>query len=95
MSRGAFLAEEMKDHGMAISCATNNIEEFAGVLRAFARKDRQDVKRMSENAFCFSPCLAMHHDQWRDALIAQYRNVVFQEPVPASHDTPSLKGAHE
>jgi glycosyltransferase involved in cell wall biosynthesis len=93
MSRSAFLAEEMEQEGMALSCDTHDPQAFADTLRAFRAKPKHEIQQMSEQAFRLSPALALSHEQWRDALIAQYESLVFRHMAAEPAGTAPAKGA--
>ena len=93
MSRSAFLAEEMERDGMALSCDTHDPRAFADTLRAFRAKPKHEIQQMSERAFSLSPALALSHEQWRDALIAQYESLVFKHMAAEPNGTAPAKGA--
>ncbi|MBB3654861.1 glycosyltransferase involved in cell wall biosynthesis [Rhizobium sp. BK650] len=93
MTKGAFLAEEMERAGMAISCNTMDGEAFAATLTAFRNMPKEDVRLMSERAFRLSPTLATTHEEWRDALLAQYRNLTSTHVVPEPRGGAIVQGA--
>jgi len=93
MTKGAFLAEEMERAGMAISCDTTDEEAFAATLTAFRNMPREDVRLMSERAFRLSPNLATTHEEWRDALLAQYRSLISTQVVPEPRGGAIVQGA--
>jgi glycosyltransferase involved in cell wall biosynthesis len=93
MTKGAFLAEEMVAAGMALSCNTMDEEAFAGTLTAFRNMPKEDVRLMSERAFRLSPNLATTHEEWRDALLTQYRNLVSKKVVPEPRGGAIVQGA--
>ncbi len=82
MSRGAFLAEEMESAGIALSCDTTDERGFADTLTAFRKMPKHDVRRMSERGFRLAPNLASTHEEWRDALLAQYHSLISQAQCP-------------
>lgn len=93
MTKGAFLAEEMERAGMAISCNTMDEEAFAATLTTFRHMPKEDVRLMSERAFRLSPNLATTHEEWRDALLAQYRSLIPTHVVPEPKGEAIVQGA--
>jgi glycosyltransferase involved in cell wall biosynthesis len=93
ITKGAFLAEEMERAGMAISCNTMDEQAFAATLAAFRQMPREDVRLMSERAFRLSPNLATTHEEWRDALLAQYRSLIPTHVVPEPRGGAIVQGA--
>ena len=93
MTKGAFLAEEMERAGMAISCDMTDEEAFAATLTAFRNMPKEDVRLMSERAFRLSPNLATTHEEWRDALLAQYRSLISTQVVPEPRGGAIVQGA--
>lgn len=93
MTKGAFLAEEMARAGMAISCNTMDEEAFAATLTTFRNMPKEDVRLMSEHAFRLSPSLATTHEEWRDALLAQYQNLISPHAVPEARGGAIVQGA--
>ncbi|UVD55924.1 glycosyltransferase family 4 protein [Rhizobium sp. Pop5] len=76
MSRSAFLAEEMERAGMALACDMADESAFADTLTRFSRMPEHEVRAMSERAFLRSPDLASTHEEWRDALLAEYHGLL-------------------
>ncbi len=93
MTNGAFLAEEMVAAGMALSCNTMDEKAFAGTLTAFRNLPKEDVRLMSERAFHLSPNLATTHEEWRDALLTQYRSLISKHVVPEPRGGAIVQGA--
>lgn len=93
LTKGAFLAEEMERAGMALSCNTMDETAFAGTLTAFRNMPKEDVRRMSERAFGLSPNLATTHEEWRDALLTQYRSLISTHVVPEPRGGAIVQGA--
>ena len=93
MSQGAFLAEEMEKAGIALSCDTTNERAFADTLMTFRKMPKHDVRRMSERAFQLSPNLASTHEEWRDALLAQYHSLISTNVMPGPSDAVMKQGA--
>ncbi|WP_197727656.1 glycosyltransferase family 4 protein [Rhizobium leguminosarum] len=92
MSRNAFLAEEMQRAGMAIACDTADESVFADTLTRFSQMPRHEVRAMSERAFRLSPDLASTHEEWRDALLAEYHSLVSTNVVPELTDGVAIQG---
>ena len=92
MSRSAFLAEEIERAGMALSCDTADEKAFADTLTRFSRMPGHEVRAMSERAFLRSPGLASTHEEWRDALLAEYHNVLLTNSGPELTDGVAIQG---
>lgn len=90
LSKDAFLAEEMTGAGIALSCNTGDEEAFSDVLVRFREMPKDEIRQMSELAFRSSSRLALTNDEWRDALLAEYRVLISQST--ASIGTTPLKG---
>jgi glycosyltransferase involved in cell wall biosynthesis len=93
MSRGAFLAEEMERAGIALSCDTTDVRAFADTLTTFREMPKHEVRIMSERAFRLSPNLASTHEEWRDALLAQYHSLISENVMPEPSDAVMKQGA--
>ncbi|MDK4734479.1 glycosyltransferase [Rhizobium sp. CNPSo 3490] len=93
MSRNAFLAEEMEQAGMAFACDTGDEIVFADALMRFSQMPRHEIRAMSERAFLMSPDLASTHEQWRDALLAEYCRLLSTNAVPELTDGVATQGA--
>ncbi|MBB2755362.1 UNVERIFIED_ORG: glycosyltransferase involved in cell wall biosynthesis [Rhizobium aethiopicum] len=92
MSRSAFLAEEMERAGMALACDTADENAFANSLRRFSQMPAQEVRAMSERAFRLSPDLASTHEEWRDALLAEYQSLISTNAVSEPADGATIQG---
>ncbi|CAN7539575.1 glycosyltransferase family 4 protein [Rhizobium leguminosarum] len=92
MSRSAFLAEEMQRAGMALACDTADESAFADTLTRFSQMPRHEVRAMSERAFLLSPDLASTHEEWRDALLAEYQSLISTNAVPELTDGVVIQG---
>ncbi|WP_245304390.1 glycosyltransferase family 4 protein [Rhizobium aethiopicum] len=92
MSRSAFLAEEMERGGMAFACDTADETAFANTLSRYSQMPRHEIRAMSERAFLTSPALASTHEQWRDALLAEYYSLLSTNPVPKLTDGVATQG---
>ncbi|EJC81031.1 glycosyltransferase [Rhizobium leguminosarum bv. trifolii WSM2297] len=92
MSRSAFLAEEMERAGMALACDTADESAFADVLTRFSQMPAQEVRAMSERAFQLSPDLASTHEEWRDALLAEYHSLISTSAVSDPTDGVAIQG---
>ncbi|MGO7542515.1 glycosyltransferase family 4 protein [Rhizobium ruizarguesonis] len=92
MSRSAFLAEEMQRAGMALACDTADESAFADTLTRFSQMPRDEVRAMSERAFLKSPDLASTHEEWRDALLAEYQSLISTNAVPELTDGVVIQG---
>jgi glycosyltransferase involved in cell wall biosynthesis len=92
MSRSAFLAEEMQRAGMALACDTADESAFADTLTRFSQMPRDEVRAMSERAFRLSPDLASTHEEWRDALLAEYQSLISTNAVPELTDGVVIQG---
>ncbi len=93
MSRRAFLAEEMEAAGMALSCDTMDERAFSDTLMTFKGMPKHEVRLMSQRAFRLSPNLALTHEEWRDALLAQYSSLTSESVVRRMPDVPIASGA--
>lgn len=93
MSRSAFLAEEMEAAGMALSCDTMDEGAFADTLTMFREMPKHEVRLMSERAFRLSPNLASTHEEWRDALLAQYSSLTSESVALRLSDALIASGA--
>ena len=93
MSRGAFLAEEMESAGIALSCDTTDERAFADTLTTFRKMPKHEVRRMSERAFRLAPNLASTHEEWRDALLAEYHSLISTNVMPGPSDAVMKQGA--
>ncbi|HWT59854.1 MAG TPA: glycosyltransferase family 4 protein [Rhizobium sp.] len=92
MSRSAFLAEEMERAGMALACDTADESAFADTLTRFSQMPAQQVRAMSERAFRLSPDLASTHEEWRDALLAEYQSLISTNAVFEPADGVAIQG---
>ncbi|NYJ12107.1 glycosyltransferase involved in cell wall biosynthesis [Rhizobium leguminosarum] len=92
MSRSAFLAEEMERAGMALACDTADESAFAETLTRFSQMPAQEVRAMSERAFRLSPDLASTHEEWRDALLAEYQSLISTNAVSEPADGVAIQG---
>ncbi|MGR9318179.1 glycosyltransferase family 4 protein [Rhizobium leguminosarum] len=92
MSRSAFLAEEMQRAGMALACDTADESAFADTLTRFSQMPGHEVRAMSERAFRLSPDLASTHEEWRDALLAEYQSLISTNAVPELTDGVAIQG---
>lgn len=92
MSRSAFLAEEMERAGMALACNTADESAFAETLTRFSQMPAQEVRAMSERAFRLSPDLASTHEEWRDALLAEYQSLISTNAVFEPADGVAIQG---
>ncbi|WP_210067885.1 glycosyltransferase family 4 protein [Rhizobium leguminosarum] len=92
MSRSAFLAEEMQRAGMALACDTADVSAFADTLTRFSQMPGHEVRAMSERAFRLSPDLASTHEEWRDALLAEYQSLISTNAVPELTDGVAIQG---
>ena len=92
LSRSAFLAEEMERAGMALSCDTADERAFADTLTRFSEMPSHEVRAMSERAFRLSPDLASTHEEWRDALLAEYHSLISTNAVPEPTDGVAIQG---
>ncbi|MBX4910539.1 MULTISPECIES: glycosyltransferase [Rhizobium] len=92
MSRSAFLAEEMERAGMAFACDTADEAAFADTLTRFSQMPRHEIRAMSERAFLMSPDLASTHEEWRDALLAEYCSLLSTNAVRELTDGVATQG---
>ncbi|MCV9967747.1 glycosyltransferase family 4 protein [Pararhizobium sp. BT-229] len=76
LSDKAYLADEMVAAGIAIACDTSNSPVFAETLQHLDRMPRVDIQAMSERAFNGATRLATSPEEWRDALIDHYLNLL-------------------
>lgn len=93
MSESAFLAEEMVTAGIALSCNTQDEQSFSDTLTTFRRMPNNEVRLMSERAFRLSRNLASTHEEWRDALLAQYNSLTSESKGLRLSDALILSGA--
>nr|WP_187331694.1 glycosyltransferase [Rhizobium etli] len=92
MSRSAFLAEEMEQAGMAFACDTADEIVFADAVMRFSQMPTHEIRAMSERAFRLSPHLASTHEQWRDALLAEYCSLLSTNAVTELTDAVATQG---
>ena len=92
LSKDAFLAEEMTAAGIALSCNTGDEEAFSDVLVRFREMPKDEVRQMSEHAFRSSSRLALTNEEWRDALLAEYRELISDNTPAAPIRTTPLEG---
>ncbi|EJC77584.1 glycosyltransferase [Rhizobium leguminosarum bv. trifolii WSM2012] len=92
MSRGAFLAEEMERAGIALACDTADECAFADILTRYSQMPMHEVRAMSERAFQMSPDLASTHEEWRDALLAEYHGLLSTNAVFEPVDGMAIQG---
>jgi glycosyltransferase involved in cell wall biosynthesis len=76
LSDKAYLAEEMVSAGIAFSCDTSNIPVFAQTLRHLADMPGPSIQEMSEKAFKREAHLATSPEEWRDALMDHYVQLI-------------------
>lgn len=76
LSTKAYLAEEMVAAGVALACETANAVAFAHTLRHLAQMPADKLKAMSQRAFSRAAPLATSPEEWRDALIGHYINLI-------------------
>lgn len=88
LSKDAFLTEEMTGAGIALSCDTGDEEAFSDVLMRVREMPKEEIRQMSERAFQSSSRLALTNDEWRAALLAEYRVLISQSTPAASIGTP-------
>lgn len=88
LSKDAFLTDEMTGAGIALCCDTGDEEAFSHALVRFLEMPKDEVRQMSERAFRSSSRLALTNDEWRDALLAEYRVLISQGTPTASIRTP-------
>lgn len=93
LSRSAFLAEEMQAAGIALSCDTKDERAFSDTLTTFRRMPKHEVRQMSERAFRLSQNLASTHEEWRDALLAQYSSLTSESMALRPSDALIVSGA--
>lgn len=82
MSRFALIADEIVENGFGIACDPYDVHRLAATLRHFCADDPM-VKAMSRRAFAAARQLAPNEEQWRDRLLAIYRERL-GSPSPAS-----------
>ncbi|WP_455274117.1 glycosyltransferase family 4 protein [Rhizobium herbae] len=93
LSESAFLADEMVGLGFAVSCNMTDERAFADALVSFSSLPKEHVRRMSESAFKSSRQLASTPDEWRDALIGEYRRLISKDTPPELSGSGTIKGA--
>ncbi len=76
LSNKAYLADEMVSAGIALACDTSNVPVFVQTLRHLAEMSRADIQAMSEKAFHRVAPLATSPEEWRDALIDHYTDLI-------------------
>lgn len=72
----AFLADEITDLGLGISCNIHNTDAFAQALTDLKDMPAKQIKQMSETAFANATPLAMGEQAWGDALLDLYAFVL-------------------
>lgn len=76
LSDKAHLAQEMVSAGIALGCDTSDIPAFARTLRHLADMPGHLIQVMSEKAFSREARLATSPEEWRDALLAHYVQLI-------------------
>lgn len=72
----AFLADEVVERGMGIACNTQDNAAFAAALRAMAGMAPEAMRGMSERALENGMTLANTQDDWAEALIDLYAELL-------------------
>lgn len=72
----AFLADEITNLGLGLSCNIHNSDEFAQTLTKLKDMPATQIKQMSETAFANATPLALDEQAWGDALLDLYTSVL-------------------
>jgi glycosyltransferase involved in cell wall biosynthesis len=72
LSELAFLAEEIVQANVGMSCDTQNITEFAACMHRFVKISAADMKAMSDRAHSAALGMASTPQNWRDLLLNCY-----------------------
>ncbi|MDH4440001.1 MAG: glycosyltransferase [Rhizobium sp.] len=72
----AFLADEVIEYGIGITCNTQNVALFAEALRDMSGRTGDEIRQMSERAHARAIAMANTPDSWADRLMETYTNLV-------------------
>jgi glycosyltransferase involved in cell wall biosynthesis len=76
----AFLADEVIESAIGITCNTQDIARFAVALREMKDMPREDMRLMSERAYSGAIAMANTPEGWADTLVEIYRGLLKDRP---------------